>query len=125
MYSLASNGVTVIHPRAVLIGKRYNIPIRILSTFKDDHPGTTISSIDSNNKIIGLAIKKQDDDNEIISIIFNKDYKNEIENDLLEFILQENKNIIRIIYSQEKISFIVKSEIVTDFGHKLYNLLIN
>lgn len=46
MYRLAISGANVIHPNAVLLGKQYNIPIRILSTFIDC-PGT-VKSLTSN-----------------------------------------------------------------------------
>jgi aspartate kinase len=36
MVELASSGAQVMHPRAVEIGARYNVPIRVLSSFRDD-----------------------------------------------------------------------------------------
>ena len=83
MYKLADNGANVIHPNAVLLGKEYNIPIRILSTFKDT-PGTLISNENDNLKTIGFGLKKQED-NSIISFIFNVDYKNEMKKELDKF----------------------------------------
>ncbi len=44
MLELASCGCTVIHPRAVEIGWRYNVPIRVASSFIEG-PGTLIHNI--------------------------------------------------------------------------------
>jgi len=42
MVELASSGAQVMHPRAVEIGARYNVPIRVLSSFRNDEHGTLI-----------------------------------------------------------------------------------
>ena len=45
MVELASSGAQVMHPRAVEIGARYNVPIRVLSSFRDDGDmGTLITN---------------------------------------------------------------------------------
>lgn len=46
MYKLAINGAKIIHPEAVLLGEKFNIPIRITATEKDSK-GTLISSASS------------------------------------------------------------------------------
>ena len=43
MYKLAINGAKIIHPQAVLMGAKFNIPIRITAT-EGDPKGTLISS---------------------------------------------------------------------------------
>ncbi len=44
MVELATSGAQVMHPRAVEIGARYGVPIRVLSSFRDDaHAGTLIT----------------------------------------------------------------------------------
>jgi aspartate kinase len=45
MVELASSGAQVMHPRAVEIGARYDLPIRVLSSFRDDaaNGGTLIT----------------------------------------------------------------------------------
>jgi aspartate kinase len=44
MVELASSGAQVMHPRAVEIGARYGVPIRVLNSFRDDNdPGTLIT----------------------------------------------------------------------------------
>jgi aspartate kinase len=42
MVELATSGAQVMHPRAVEIGARYNVPIRVLSSFKDNGAGGTL-----------------------------------------------------------------------------------
>lgn len=45
MVELASSGAQVMHPRAVEIGARFNVPIRVLSSFRDDgDDGTLITT---------------------------------------------------------------------------------
>jgi aspartate kinase len=44
MVELATSGAQVMHPRAVELGARYDVPIRVLSSFLDgDGPGTLIT----------------------------------------------------------------------------------
>lgn len=44
MVELATSGAQVMHPRAVEIGARYGVPIRVLSSFREDgHAGTLIT----------------------------------------------------------------------------------
>jgi aspartate kinase len=42
MIELATSGAQVMHPRAVEIGARYNVPIRVLSSFRDDDDDGTL-----------------------------------------------------------------------------------
>src|SRR5688572_28370908 len=42
MVELATSGAQVMHPRAVEIGARYGVPIRVLSSFTDDDEGGTL-----------------------------------------------------------------------------------
>ena len=42
MVELASSGAQVMHPRAVEIGARYGVPIRVLSSFRDDGDNGTL-----------------------------------------------------------------------------------
>lgn len=118
MYRLAINGANVIHPNAVLIGKQYNIPIRILSTFTDD-PGTLISNKKNDLKIIGFGIKKHEN-NSVISLIFKSDYENTIKKELDRFLLNEKENLINIEYFNDKASITVKKETLESFLQRLY-----
>ena len=62
MVELATSGAQVMHPRAVEIGARYNIPIRVLSSFRDDDDeGTLITRKEKsmeNLQLTGLACEK-------------------------------------------------------------------
>jgi aspartate kinase len=42
MVELAASGAQVMHPRAVEIGARFQVPIRVLSSFRDDNEGGTL-----------------------------------------------------------------------------------
>jgi aspartate kinase len=59
MYELADNGAKVIHPRAVKTAQRFNVPVRVRSTFSD-HTGTLISdkSTRADHMLIGMALEK-------------------------------------------------------------------
>lgn len=46
MLALASSGAKVLHPRCVEIAARYNIPLRVLSSFNNTTEGTLITSRD-------------------------------------------------------------------------------
>lgn len=118
MYRLAINGATVIHPNAVLLGKQYNIPIRILSTFTDD-PGTLISNDKSNLRIIGFGIISQDT-NSIISLIFNDEYGYEIKEELDIFLISLKEHLINTEYFNDQVSIEVKNEVLPEFLQKLY-----
>lgn len=56
MYNYAEHGAKVIHPKAVLAGDKYHIPIHIRTAFL--HDGCTIISDhqEVNNKIIGIGV---------------------------------------------------------------------
>jgi aspartate kinase len=56
MVELATSGAQVMHPRAVEIGARYSVPIRVLSAFRDDvHSGTLITRRVSNMEELALT----------------------------------------------------------------------
>ena len=58
MEALAKWGSAVIHPRAVAAGKRFGVPVRVLSTWEDGG-GTLIAAADEPEKgLIGAAIRK-------------------------------------------------------------------
>jgi aspartate kinase len=122
MYRLAINGATVIHPNAVLLGKQYNIPIRILSTFTDD-PGTIISNDKSNLRIIGFGIKGQENSS-IISFIFNGDYGYEIKEELDKFLIDEKEHLISKEYFNDQANIEVKNKVLTEFLQRLYSNFI-
>ncbi len=122
MYRMAINGAGVIHPNAVLLGKQHNIPVRILSTFTDE-PGTLISNEKSDLKVIGFGVKKQEN-NSVISFIFNSDYRDEIKEELDKFLLGEKEHLINMEYFDCNASITVKNEILNEFLQKLYSNFI-
>lgn len=122
MYRLAISGANVIHPNAVLLGKQYNIPIRILSTFIDC-PGTLISHEKSDLKIVGFGIKEQEN-HSIVSLIFNKDYKYEIKEELDKFLLDEKEDLIDMEFFDDKATIVVKNQVLPEFLQRLYSHFI-
>lgn len=122
MYRMAINGAGVIHPNAVLLGKQHNIPVRILSTFTDE-PGTLISNDKSDLKVIGFGVKKQEN-NSVISFIFNSDYRDEIKEELDKFLSGEKEHLINMEYFDYNASLTVKNEILNEFLQKLYSNFI-
>lgn len=119
MYRLAINGANVIHPNAVLLGKQFNIPIRILSTFTND-PGTLISNDKSNLRVVGFGIKKQEN-NSIISFIFNSDYRDKIKEELDKFLFYEKEHLINIEHFNDQASIVFKNEALSEFSQRLYS----
>lgn len=109
IYELASNGVGVIHPRAVLAGKHFNIPIAIRSSYSDE-VGTLIWDYreKENKKIIGIALKEEDDIG-IVTLVFQHEYKSSMEKDIKDFVFQ-NESILRISYYENKISLFLDKE---------------
>jgi aspartate kinase len=56
MVELATSGAQVMHPRAVEIGARYGVPIRVLSSFRDDDDeGTLITKKEKNMESLQLT----------------------------------------------------------------------
>lgn len=123
MYRLAKSGANVIHQNAVLLGKEHNIPIRVLSTFVDG-PGTIISSEESNSKIIGFAVKK-DDNTSTIFFIFNGDYRDEIKEEMDKFLLDERENFIEMKFLYDKATIVVKNQVLTEFLQRLYSNFVD
>ncbi|MBX6363959.1 MAG: aspartate kinase [Gemmatimonadetes bacterium] len=57
MVELATSGAQVMHPRAVEIGARFAVPIRVRSSFRgDDDAGTLITRIERMEPIEGMAL---------------------------------------------------------------------
>jgi aspartate kinase len=54
MIELAASGAQVLHPRAVEIGARYNVPVRVLSSFRDSVNGGTL--IHRRSRVEGLVL---------------------------------------------------------------------
>lgn len=63
MIELATSGAQVMHPRAVEIGARYGVPIRVLSSFRDDEDNGSLITKKARNmealQLTGLACEGQ------------------------------------------------------------------
>lgn len=121
MYNLADNGVKVIHPRAVLAGKKFNIPIKIRSTYLGYH-GTLISHEESQypRKIIGIALQSGEDKG-IISILFKKDYRIELQKKLKTYLVENATEILDVQWHDHKVCLLVDPNKVNFYGKKLYH----
>lgn len=60
MYNYASHGAKVIHPKAVLTGEKYNIPIYIRTAFLHDNYTIISNEQEENKKIIGIGVNIED-----------------------------------------------------------------
>lgn len=61
MLELASLGAKVLHNRCVEVGKKYNIPIAVKSTFEKDSVGTLVTNKDYMEDLCIRGIAKEDD----------------------------------------------------------------
>lgn len=121
MYNLAANGVKVIHPRAVLAGKNFNIPIKICSTYLG-HQGTLISHEKNEDprKIIGIALNNEENTG-VISILFKKDYRMEFEKKLKDYLVENTKEIFDIEWYDYKACLLVEPNKLNFYGKELYH----
>jgi len=122
MYKLASRGAKVIHPKSVLFAKKFNIPVRVTSTFLDVE-GTLISNEGSQEKIIGIAVEKKEDIL-IFSIIYDGECMETITNKINRFIRENSHTLLDIKFSQEIIAIKTNTPNAEDFAQKLYDSLI-
>lgn len=122
MYKLASKGAKVIHPKSVLFAKKFNIPVRVTSTFLDVE-GTLISNKGGQEEIIGIAVESKDSYT-VFSIMFNKEYKESITNKINRFIDNNKQNLLNIEFSYESITINTNTPNLTDFAQNLYDSLM-
>ncbi len=120
MYNLASNGVNVIHPKAVKIGKKYNIPINIRSTYLDS-PGTIISDSDDkkSDRVIGIALDIKSNPN-IISVFFNEYFDNKSKREFKDYLLHYDEIFKNTNWEKNQISILVDSDKITYCGEIIY-----
>lgn len=123
MYKLASNGAKVLHPKSIKIAQKFNIPVRVTSTYSHV-PGTIISNENSNERIIGIAVNKEEA-NVIFKVFFNKEYKDSILNNLNNFFKNYWDYILNTLSDEEKISIITNTNDIPRFAQNLYNHLIS
>jgi aspartate kinase len=122
MYKLASRGAKVIHPKSVLYAKKFNMPVRVTSTFLDVE-GTLISNKDEQEEIIGIAVEKKEDIL-IFSIIYDGECMETITNKINRFIRENSHTLLDIKFSQEIIAIKTNTPNAEDFAQKLYDSLI-
>lgn len=128
MYKLATNGVSVLHPRAVLLGKKYNTKIQVRSTYSEKM-GTIVTNLDDQqaNKILGIAAKNENNKS-IISILFNSEYRDIIIKEICDYLNEKNtkeQGNIKVICYEDKVSFIVEHTKLNYHINNLYNLFSN
>lgn len=123
MYILSSKGVKVIHPKAVKMAEKFNIPVRITSTYLNE-PGTLISSKGSKEKIIGIAIKTIDDKSSF-TILYDNQFAKSLLPYLRDFFKENKEDILDIHFNKGEIALMVSNEASTPFANNLYAYLNN
>lgn len=106
MYQLAFHGAKVIHPRAVKLAQKFNIPLRVRSTFTKDL-GTLIceSDAEDNKKIIGISLDKNisclridKSDSENVKLITGF---SQLLRDTLTILCKEDSDFFEAYYNQD------------------------
>lgn len=122
MYELASNGVKVLHPKSVQIAKKFNIMVRVTSTF-EKVPGTLITNEQSNERIIGIAVTNNNL-HYLFKIYFSKEYRESILEDMKVFLKKNYRNILGVKFNTCSISLKTNTEDIFSFSKKLYDKLV-
>ena len=102
MLELSSLGAKVLHNRCVEVGKKYNIPICVKSTFLDDSTGTILtdnkliekpkfSSITNQDKLVKFILLLKKKNNGGIFNVINLLQKNNIKFDMLTQSVEQQK----------------------------------
>lgn len=111
MLELSSLGAKVLHNRCVEIGKKYNIPIYVKSTFEEDPDGTLVSKKSNLEDLIISGVTKDDYISRItltgVENKIGKTYK------LFKILADEKINVDIIVqslgeYASKNISFTIK-----------------
>lgn len=115
VYQLAEDGAKIIHPKAVEIAQKYNIPIKIKNTFSDKE-GTTIESTEKlilngkknfeNEKVITAITYKKDR----IQVIIYIDLEEDNTEKLMEELTSNNISIDLINFFVDKKIFTIDKE---------------
>lgn len=122
MHKLASNGAKVLHPKSVEIAKKFNIPVRVTSTF-EKVPGTLVADKGENKRIIGIAVMDSYL-HHIVKIYFHEKFKKSIMEDIQVFLRNNDRNILKVKFSADSIALKTNTEDVSNFSRKLYDQLI-
>ena len=133
MLELASLGAQVLHPRSVEIAKKYNMPMRVRSSFKPHDEGTLVQGVgkmELNNPVSGvaldesqarIAIKGVPDKPGIAAKVFESLSKKNISVDMIvQSTSHDGINEIAFTVDKDSISetTAVTKEIVKDIGAK-------
>jgi len=106
---MAEKGAKVIHPRAVKAAKKFNIPVRIRSTF-DEGEGSLIGSKANEQEISGIALQKVDDGLIEISVIYGSRGGKSINSKISKVLLTQGIPAETNKSSSEYCSYIVPDE---------------
>ena len=119
MLELSNEGAKVLHNRSVQIAKKFKVPIIAKSTFNDES-GTEVSEKIENNDVKSI-IKKEISR---ISIIGNNIIDNHnLIKQLLDFIKENNLQLITIEISTLKITLTFKNMVEDTILTKLHQLI--
>lgn len=119
MLELSNEGAKVLHNRSVQIAKKFKVPIIAKSTFNDES-GTEVSDEIENNEVKSI-IKKEISR---ISIIGNNIIENHnLIKQLLDFIKENNLQLITIEISTLKITLTFKNMVEDTILTKLHQLI--
>lgn len=119
MLELADNGANVLHNRCVEIGKKYEIPIEVKSTFELESSGTIVDTDDIENLTI-KGITKEDNLSKISIIGIGIKNNPKIFARIFKTIYDNNINIQMISMSEIRISIIVKSNEADILAKKIH-----
>lgn len=122
MYELASNGAKVLHPKSVEIAKKFNIMVRVTSTF-EKVPGTLVTNEYSRERIIGIAVVN-DRLYYTFKIYYCKEYKISVLENIKAFLQKNYKNILGVKFNNHCITIRTNTKDVFAFSRKLYDALI-
>ncbi|MFT9496887.1 aspartate kinase [Anaerosolibacter sp.] len=131
MFKLASNGAKVIHPRAVAAAKKFQIPVRVLSTFSDES-GTLISKEDEtlSHPFLGISVDKDvshlqrvpsaDYDNLCrVSIFFREEAVDQLDQ-LKDLIFTAAPQSLEYSSGQDHISVLVSNDHLLSIAQQIY-----
>jgi len=121
IFSLAQNGAKVIHPKAVIIAKKFGIPVRIRSTFTEGL-GTLITNFNINchHSIIGFAVEKGLKESKVYTLI-NEDKREVIEEDLRIFIEINGISVNKVKWNKKDFTLYIDNDKFIDTVYRLYN----
>jgi aspartate kinase len=124
MYKLASHGAKVIHPRAVKAAQKFNIPVRVRSTYSDAE-GTLLTDkpAESSKRIIGIALEKQNQNVTSAYILFNKKFADSIKEDIKKAVSTNTINALDVTYSEDHIEIAMDNSCIASNINTIHSLV--